>query len=246
MRQAVERWLHTTHARLRRLPALSADAAATPIPPRRDQAFRRTGPERAARAESSTRWQARYEEVRHRHGAGETLLAISRVMGLARATVRKFVRAESLPARLPRGPGPSILDPWLLVQPVTGLKAADAAAVARVEQDKEAGIVAGLARRFTALVRACGVRSRQGSDAPPEPAAELDRWLAEAGGCGVGTIETFAAGLEGDGAAVRAALTEPWSSGQAEGQVNRLKLLKRQSYGRTSFNLLRRRVLMAA
>lgn len=325
MRQAVERWLHTIHARLRRLPALSADVAAVPTPPRRDQAFRRTGSERAARAESSTRWQARYDEVRRRHATGEPLLAISRVMGLARATVRKFARAESFPARLPRGPGPSILDPylphlerrlaegcenglvlwrelrgmgfpggskqvhrwlaerrtvparvgrprtedpgdrqaatagekgtplpaprqlaWLLVQPVTGLKAADAAAVARVEQDKEAGIVAGLARRFTALVRACGVRSRQGSGVPPEPAAELDRWLAEAGGCGVGAIKTFAAGLEGDGAAVRAALTEPWNSGQAEGQVNRLKLLKRQSYGRASFDLLRRRVLMAA
>jgi transposase len=45
---------------------------------------------------------------------------------------------------------------------------------------------------------------------------------------------------------VRAALTETWSSGQAEGQINRLKLLKRQSYGRAGFDLLRRRVLFAA
>ena len=134
---------------------------------------------------------------------------------------------------------------WLLVQPVTGLKAADAAAVARVEQDK-AGIVAGLARRFTALVRACVVKGRQGGDVPTEPAVELDRWLAEARACGVGAIGTFAAALDMDGAAVRAALTEPWSSGQAEGQVNRLKLLKRQSYSRASFDLLRQRVLMAA
>ena len=74
----------------------------------------------------------------------------------------------------------------------------------------------------------------------------MDRWLAKAPACGVGAIETFAAGPNTDGAAVRAALTEPWSSGQAEGQVNRLKLLKRQSYGRASFDLLRRRVLMAA
>jgi transposase len=74
----------------------------------------------------------------------------------------------------------------------------------------------------------------------------LDTWLAEARACGVSTIETFAAGLETDGAAVRAALTHPWSSGQGEGQVNRLKLLKRQSYGRASFDMLRRRVLLAA
>ena len=45
---------------------------------------------------------------------------------------------------------------------------------------------------------------------------------------------------------MRAALEEPWSSGQAEGQINRLKTLKRQMYGRASFALLRQRVLYAA
>ena len=59
-------------------------------------------------------------------------------------------------------------------------------------------------------------------------------------------VETFAAGLEQDGAAVRAALTMPWNNGQTEGQVTRLKLLKRQTYGRAGFDLLRRRVLLAA
>ena len=53
-------------------------------------------------------------------------------------------------------PGPRQLA-WLLVQPGTALKAVDATAIARVEQDKETGIVAELAQRFTALVRACGV-----------------------------------------------------------------------------------------
>jgi len=62
----------------------------------------------------------------------------------------------------------------------------------------------------------------------------------------VRTIETFAAGLELNAAAVRAALTTPWNSGQTEGQITRLKLIKRQSYGRASFDLLRRRVLLAA
>src|SRR3954453_5753890 len=50
--------------------------------------------------------------------------------------------------------------------------------------------------------------------------------------------------LPQDEAAVGAALTMPWSSGQAEGQINKLKLIKRQMYGRASFNLLRRRVLL--
>lgn len=49
-----------------------------------------------------------------------------------------------------------------------------------------------------------------------------------------------------DEAAVKAALTLPWSSGQAEGQVNKLKLIKRQMYGRASFDPLRRRVPLAA
>jgi transposase len=46
--------------------------------------------------------------------------------------------------------------------------------------------------------------------------------------------------------AVRAALTTPWSNGQTEGQITKLKLLKRQMYGRANFDLLRRRVLLAA
>jgi hypothetical protein len=135
---------------------------------------------------------------------------------------------------------------WRLVQPVAALDTTAAAVVSRVEQDGDAKIAAGLARRFTALVRACGLRGRHDGAVLAAPVVELDACLAEARVCGIGTIETFAAGLEVDGAAVRAALTEPWSSGQAERQVNRLKLLKRQSYGRASFDLLRRRVLLAA
>jgi hypothetical protein len=238
--------------------------------------------------------------------------------------VRKFARAESFPAHLPHGPGPSILGPflphlerrladgcensmmlwrelrdigfaggnkqvhrwlaerrtvpakvgrprmalpsdtpvpasrtasplpaarqlaWMLIQPVAALDAVDTAIVSKVEQDGDVRTAAGLARRFTALLRACGVRGRRESTAPAVPKTEFDAWLAEARACGIGAIKTFAAGLDADGAAVRAALTEPWSSGQAEGQVNRLKLLKRQSYGRAGFDLLRRRVLLAA
>ena len=53
----------------------------------------------------------------------------------------------------------------------------------------------------------------------------------------------FAAGIERDYAAVRAALSLPWSNGQTEGQVTRLKLVKRQMYGRAKFDLLRQKVL---
>ena len=70
--------------------------------------------------------------------------------------------------------------------------------------------------------------------------------MAEAMACGTPVIATFASGLDGDNVAVRAAVTEPWSSGQAEGQINRLKLIKRQSYGRASLDLLKRRLVLAA
>ena len=110
VRQAVERWLHTAHGRLRGLPGLTI---AGPVPPRRARAFPRSAPERLASAESRAQWQARYDEVRRRHLAGEALLAIARAMGLARGTVRKYAYAATFPARLPHGPGPSILDPYL-------------------------------------------------------------------------------------------------------------------------------------
>jgi len=56
-------------------------------------------------------------------------------------------------------------------------------------------------------------------------------------------LQRFAAGLPLDKAAVRAGLTREWSNGQTEGQVNRLKTVKRQMYGRAGFDLLRRRAL---
>jgi transposase len=115
--------------------------------------------------------------------------------------------------------------------------------VARVGQDGDAAIVADLARRPTELVRDCCTRRQRGAPAPLEA---LEAWLRDARACGAPAVETFAAGLEQDGAAVRAALTTHWSSGQAEGQITRLKLLKRQMYGRAGFDLLRRRVLLAA
>lgn len=132
---------------------------------------------------------------------------------------------------------------WLLVQPPADLALTDAAVVAHVEQDPETAIVAKLARQFTALVRACNASNQ----ADPHAAqAELKTWLTEARASGVPAMETFAAGLDGDSGAISAALTTPWSNGQTEGQVNRLKLIKRQMFGHASFDLLRRRVLLAA
>jgi transposase len=75
---------------------------------------------------------------------------------------------------------------------------------------------------------------------------ELDAWLDAAQSSEVAEIENFARTLRRDYEAVGAALEYEWSSGQVEGQINRLKLIKRQMYGRASFDLLRQRVLGAA
>jgi len=72
----------------------------------------------------------------------------------------------------------------------------------------------------------------------------LDDWISRVTQSGVPPdLRSFAKGLKKDYHAVRAALTLPWSNGQVEGQINRLKTIKRQMYGRANFDLLRQRVL---
>jgi transposase len=79
------------------------------------------------------------------------------------------------------------------------------------------------------------VRERRGED--------LNAWRSQAMSCGIDPLVRFAEGMQDDLAAIEAGLTLPWSNGVAEGQVNRLKLLKRQAYGRASVALLRQRML---
>jgi transposase len=77
-------------------------------------------------------------------------------------------------------------------------------------------------------------------------AERLDAWLERATGSGVRTLKSFASGIRRDYAAVHAALSVAYSNGVVEGNVNRLKTVKRQMYGRANFDLLRKRVLYPA
>jgi len=70
----------------------------------------------------------------------------------------------------------------------------------------------------------------------------LDSWLEDAQASSLPALRNFAIGLKGDYDAVKASLIYEWSNGQVEGQVNRLKLIKRQMYGRAKFDLLQLRV----
>lgn len=95
----------------------------------------------------------------------------------------------------------------------------------------EVGAAATLARDFATMVR-----QLQGN--------RLDAWIQRAWDRSVPReLRRFATGLKSDYEAVKAALTTHWSNAQLEGQVNRLKLIKRQMYGRAKLDLLRQRVL---
>jgi transposase len=73
----------------------------------------------------------------------------------------------------------------------------------------------------------------------------LDAWLEKIAQSGLAELQSFATGIEKDKDAVRAGLTWPINNGQVEGQVTKLKLIKRQMYGKAAFPLLRKRVLHA-
>lgn len=113
------------------------------------------------------------------------------------------------------------------------LSRTEASAVERIRQQAWVATIYRLVQRFVTMIR----------ERLPDG---LDRWIAEAKASGLRSLCYFAAGLQQDYQAVRAALETKWSSGQTEGQINRLKTLKRQMYGRAGFDLLRLRVLHAA
>jgi transposase len=90
----------------------------------------------------------------------------------------------------------------------------------------------GLIQAFLAMVR-----ERTG--------VQLPDWMARVAKEGCDALQRFANGLYADLAAVQAGLTEEWSNGVTEGHVHRVKLLKRQCYGRAGFATLRARVLQS-
>jgi transposase len=77
-------------------------------------------------------------------------------------------------------------------------------------------------------------------------AQELKDWLRQARGSHLNELKSIAKSMQQDYDAIYAACAQPWSQGQVEGQINRLKCIKRQMYGRAKFDLLRLRVLQAA
>ena len=122
---------------------------------------------------------------------------------------------------------------WLLLRDPSSLDTQEQQMLAFIRQEPDIEVAYALAQQFGVMVRQ---RQRD----------KLDPWITACLASHIPDLETFAAGLQKEYAAIKAALTLPYSNGPVEGQVNRLKFIKRSMYGRGGFELLRQRVLSAA
>jgi len=154
----------------------------------------------------------------------------------SKRTVRRQVAcwrvAEPPPAAHALLPGPRTLT-WLLLRRPSDLDDKEQALLSQLyERSAELVTARQLAQGFLRLVR-----ERRGR--------ELDSWISDVRTTGPPELRGFSRSLQHDWTAVRAGLTECWSSGCVEGNVNKLKVTKRQMFGRARFDLLRKRVLLA-
>ena len=159
---------------------------------------------------------------------------------------QRLRQAQGLPPRqrTPRRPRPAVVErktpaltprgaTWLVLKRETHRDEDEKQQLAKLQGQQGAFAEAiALAQDFADLVR-----QRQ-----PE---RLDAWLERAAQSALKAFARFASGLRDDYEAVKAGLTLPWSTGPVEGQINRLKMLKRQMFGRANIDLLRLRVLHA-
>lgn len=124
---------------------------------------------------------------------------------------------------------------WLFLRRPEKLTAEEQQTIARLRSlDPEVDLAYEMVQQFARMIR-----DRTGDE-------QLDGWLEKVARSPLTALHPFVAGISQDKAAVQAGLTLEWSQGQTEGQITRLKLIKRQGYGRANFDLLRLRVLHAA
>jgi hypothetical protein len=121
----------------------------------------------------------------------------------------------------------------LLYQPIEKIKGITEDQVERVIAEYPViGVLYGVVRSFKEMMFAKRVH-------------EIDSWIAEAGSHGIDEITGFINGISGDLEAVKNAIRYEYNNGLAEGSVNKLKLIKRIMYGRSSFRMLRNKILLA-
>ncbi|MGJ6970112.1 ISL3 family transposase, partial [Streptosporangium sp. G11] len=146
-----------------------------------------------------------------------------------------FRRFRQVKGRCPAQPAPSSVrevTAWLIRRP-DGLKETEKQQLkAILVRCPELQAVSGHVRAFAGMLADLA-------------ADQLPGWLAAVLADNLPGLHSFVHGIERDLAAVTAGLSLPWSSAAVEGQVNRIKMLKRQMFGRAGFSLLRKRVLLA-
>jgi transposase len=166
--------------------------------------------------------------------------------GVVAAYARRLRQAQGLPPghRSPRQALPAVAEPlcqpltprratWLVLRRAEKRTEAEAQQLTQLrEQQAEVAEAIDLAQDFATLVR-----QRQPT--------HLEPWLQRATTSALEAMQRFASGLRDDYAAVKAGVTLPWSTSPVEGHINRLKMLKRQMFGRARLDLLRRRFVRA-
>ncbi|MCX4553120.1 transposase [Streptomyces sp. NBC_01387] len=148
--------------------------------------------------------------------------------------VRAYLRLKRTSPRpvTARPPSPRVVAGWVLRRPET-LSETEHLHLKNVRANcPEIDALTRRVRSFATMLT-----ERQGE--------RLPGWLDVVRQDGLPSLHTLAAGIDRDRDAVIAGLTLPWNSGVVEGHVNRIKMLKRQMFGRAGFALLRKRVLLA-
>jgi transposase len=175
---------------------------------------------------------ALWRDLREQGFAGQVRVVRQWATQQRRADPAAEVRGASKPAPPQSVPPPTSRKAARLLMAETDKLAAD-----------ERRFVTALLALSPPIAHATGLIRRYAEMVKNGLAERLKAWINEAGGS---DFKGFAASLRQDYDAVHAALSEPWSTGLVEGHINRLKLIKRDMYGRAGFDLLRSRVLAAA
>jgi len=149
-----------------------------------------------------------------------------------RRYVRPFRQRTAAPPPAPAVPKTRQITRWLLSRPAS-LNPGDQAQLAGIRA--RCPHIDALAAHITSFAEM--MTNRTGEQ-------QLPGWLAAVQADDQPHLHSFAAGIRRDQDAVTAGLTLPYSSGAVEGNVNRIKMLKRQMYGRAGFALLRKRVIL--
>jgi transposase len=178
-----------------------------------------------------------FRELQH-HGYAGSYATVARY-----AQRMRQAQGQAPRQRPPRQPLPVVAEPR---QALLTARQAAWLALRRPEQHEEAEAqqLAQLRAQHPAIAEAIALTQDFAQLVRQRQPTQLDPWLARAASSTLGAFQRFAKGLRDDYDAVKAGVTLPWSSGPVEGQITRLKMLKRQMFGRASLALLERRFVL--